>query len=79
MLVAQSCPILCEPVDCSLPGSSVHGISQTGILEWVATFFSRGSSRPKRLGLNTVGAHVAEGCVQCSDSGGQRLTLEGGH
>ena len=33
---AQSCPTLCDPVDCSLPGSSVHGILQAGILEWVA-------------------------------------------
>ena len=36
MLVAQSCPTLCEPTDCSLPGSSVHGILQARILEWVA-------------------------------------------
>ena len=34
--VVQSCPTLCNPVDCSLPGSSVHGILQTRILEWVA-------------------------------------------
>ena len=32
----QSCPTLCDPMDCSLPGSSVHGISQARILEWVA-------------------------------------------
>ena len=43
-LVAQSCPTLCDPVDCSLPGSSVHGISQVRMLEWVAICFSRGSS-----------------------------------
>ena len=36
---------LCDPRDCSLPGSSVHGISQARILEWVAISFSRGSSR----------------------------------
>ena len=36
MLVAQSCPTLCHLMDCSLPGSSVHGISQAKILEWVA-------------------------------------------
>ena len=35
-LVAQSCPTLCDPVDCSPPGSSVHLILQAGILEWVA-------------------------------------------
>ena len=45
--VAQSCPTLCYPMDCSLPGSSVHGIFQARILEWVATSFSRGSSRPR--------------------------------
>ena len=44
---AQSCPTLCDPVDCSLPGSSVHGISQARILEWVAIFFPRRSSWPK--------------------------------
>ena len=42
--VAQSCPTLCNPVDCSLPGSPVHGILQVRILEWVAISFSRGSS-----------------------------------
>ena len=46
-LVAQSCLTLCNPVDCSLPGSSVHGISQARILEWGAISFSRGSSRPR--------------------------------
>ena len=40
--VAQSCPTLCDPVDCSPPGSSVHGILQARILEWVAISFSRG-------------------------------------
>ena len=38
--VAQSCPILSDPMDCSLPGSSVHGIFQAGVLEWVAIAFS---------------------------------------
>ena len=42
-LVAQSCPTLCDPMDCKLPGSSVHGILQARILEWVAIPFSRGS------------------------------------
>ena len=37
---------LCKPMDCSLTGSSVHGIFQARILEWVAISFSRGSSRP---------------------------------
>ena len=43
----QSCPILCNPMDCSPPGSSVHGMLQVRILEWVATSSSRGSSPPR--------------------------------
>ena len=39
--VAQSCPTLCDPIDCSLPGSSVHGIFQTRVLEWVGISFSK--------------------------------------
>ena len=42
--VAQSCPTLRDPMDCSLPGSSLHGILQAGVLEWVAISFSRGYS-----------------------------------
>ena len=38
--VAQSCPTLCDPMDCNLPGSSVHGIFQARVLEWVAVAFS---------------------------------------
>ena len=45
--VAQSCPTLCNPVDCSLPGFSVHGILQTRKLEWVTISFFRGSSQPR--------------------------------
>ena len=44
---AQSCPTACDPVDCSPPGSSVHGTSQARILEWVAISFSEGSSWPR--------------------------------
>ena len=44
---AQSCLTLCDPMDCSLPGSSVHGILQARILEWVAGSFSGGSSRSR--------------------------------
>ena len=43
----QSCPILCDTMDGSLPGSSVHGIPQVRLLEWVAMPFSRGSSQPR--------------------------------
>ena len=38
--VAQSCSTVCDPIDCSLPGSSVHGILQARILEWLANSFS---------------------------------------
>ena len=42
-LVTQSCPTLCDPMDCSPPGSSVHGIFEAGILEWIAIFFLQGN------------------------------------
>ena len=45
--VTQSCPTLCDPADCSLPGSSAHGILQARTLEWVAISFSKGSSQPR--------------------------------
>ena len=44
--VAQSCPTLSSPMDCSLPGSSIHGIFQARVMEWGAIAFSRGSSQP---------------------------------
>ena len=47
VLVAQSCPTLCDPMDCSPPGSSVHGILQARILEWITMPSSRGSSWPR--------------------------------
>ena len=46
-LVTQSCPALCDPMDCSPPGSSVHGILQARILKWVAFLFLRGSSQSR--------------------------------
>ena len=45
--IAKSCMTLCNPMDCGLPGSSVHGVDLAGILEWVAISFSRGSSRTR--------------------------------
>ena len=47
VLAAQPCPTLCDPIDCSPPGSSIHGILQARILEWVVVTFSRGSSQPR--------------------------------
>ena len=46
----------CDPMDCSLPGSSIHGIFQARVLKWVATSFSRGSSRPRH---RTQVSHIA--------------------
>ena len=45
--VTQSCPTLCDPMDCSLPGSSIRGIFQARVLEWVAVSFPRRSSQPR--------------------------------
>ena len=50
--VSQSCLTLSDPMDCSLPGSSVHGICQARVLEWVAIAFSRIFSLPIQIGLN---------------------------
>ena len=55
--VSQSCLTLCDPMNCSLPGSSVHGILQARILEWVAISFSGGSSRS--------GDRTCMSCVSC--------------
>ena len=49
--VALSCLTLCDPMDCSLPGSSIHGILQARIPEWVAIPFSSGSSQPRGQSL----------------------------
>ncbi|WP_284801374.1 hypothetical protein, partial [Aerococcus urinae] len=45
--VSQSCPTLSDPMDCSLLGSSIHGIFQAIVLEWTAISFSSGSSQPR--------------------------------
>ena len=58
LLVAQLCPTLCDPMDCSLPGSSVHGILQAKILECVVISYSRGSPQPRDLTHNS--------CVSCT-------------
>ena len=60
VLVAQSCPTLCDLVDYSLPGSSVLGLLQAKILEWVAISFSGASSRPRNW---TQVFHSV--CLQC--------------
>ena len=52
--VTQLYPTLCHPMDCRLPGSSVHGISQARILEWVTIPFSRGTPRPRDWTLGSM-------------------------
>ena len=59
---AQSCLTLCDPMDCSLPGSSLHGILQARILEWVAISFSKGSSHTRD-----------RTCVSCIPCIGRRI------
>ena len=61
--VARLCPTLCDPMDCSLPGFSIHGILQARILEWVTISFSRGSSQPRDQ-------------TRVSSIGGRHLTSE---
>ena len=61
-LVAQSCLTLCDPMDGSPPGSSVHGILQARILKWVASPSSRGSSQPR-----------GQSCVSCISWIGRRV------
>ena len=60
--VARSCPTFCNSMECGLPRSSVHGIFQARILEWVAISFSRGSSQPRDR-------------TQVSHIGGRRFTV----
>ena len=69
-LVAQSCLTLCEPMDCSLPGSSLHGILQARTLEWVAMPFS-GSLESKHicrdlLSLFSMMEEAEVGCSCCT-------------
>ena len=69
--VTQSCPTLCDPMDCSLPGLSVHGIFQGRVLEWVVISFSRGSSSPRDW------TQVSNYSVKCWSSG-QNENMPGG-
>ena len=55
VLVAQSCPTVCNPMDCSTPSFSAHGLLRARILEWVAIPFSRGSSLPRdRIWVSSI-------------------------
>ena len=72
--VTQSCPTLCDAMDCSLPGSSVHGISQARVLEWVAIAFS---PRVARVLQNHLSSRV---CISSlpPPGGHQPLLPDGG-
>ena len=61
LLVTQLCPTLCNPIDCSPPGSSVHMIFLGRILEWVAISFSRGSSQSRN--------QTRASCISCIADG----------
>ena len=71
MSVAQSCLTLCDLMDCSPPGSSVHGILQARILEWLASPFSRGSSWPK----DQTQSPVLQADSLPSETSGKEITM----
>ena len=76
--VAQSCLTLCNPMDCSLPDSSVHGIFQAKILEWVALPFSRGFSQPRDwTHIFCIGRQILYHCATW-EKRRQRFKLQGG-
>ena len=69
--VVQSCPTLCDPMDCGLPGSSVHGIFLARILEQVAVSVSRRSSQPRD---GTLVSHIVGSCFYCLSHQGSRVS-----
>ena len=71
--ITQSCLTLCDPVDCSPPGSSAHGILQARILEWVAISFSKGSSQPRD---RTQVSRIAGRCFNLCYGGHQKREEE---
>ena len=70
--VAQSCPTLCDPMNGSLSGSSIHGIFQGGVLEWIATSFSRGIFPTQELNLGLP--HCRQMLYRLSRQGSPDLT-----
>ena len=66
MLVAQSCLMLCNPMDYNLTGFSVHGIFQARILEWVANSFHKGSSQPRdRTHVSHIAGRLSKTGAAC--------------
>ena len=72
---AQSCPTLCNPMDCSLPGSSVQGIYQAKTLKWVAISYSRRSSKPRNPSISPAFPALADGFFTTAPSGKSKLML----
>ena len=76
----QSCLTLCSPMDCSLPGSSVHGILQAWILEWVAMSSFRGSSQPRIEPASILSPALSDGFLTtsatCPDGSYQLMALQ---
>ena len=75
VLVTQSCLTLWDPMDCSLPGSSVHGISQTRMLECIAVSFSRGSFLPRVGIFKPRSSALQADSLPFEPSGKQKTTL----
>ena len=71
-VLTQSCTTLCDPLDCSPPGSSVHGILQARILEWVAMPFSRGSSQSRHQTCVSYLLHWQADSLPLAPSGSPR-------
>ena len=68
--VAQSCLTFCAPVDCSPPGSSIRGIAQERILEWIAISSSRRSSQSRdRTHVSCIGRQILYHCATLEDCG----------
>ena len=62
--VAQSCPTLCDPMDCSLPGSSVHGIFQAIVLEWIAiSYIEKWNAKAIVKGCRETGKELLSNCM----------------
>ena len=79
--VAQSCPTLSDPMDCSLPSSSVHGIFQARVLEWGAIAFSEGSPYflPKLVPAGLLNTAVFPGCCWHSENAGTLCAVKTEH
>ena len=65
--VAQSCLTLCDPMDCSLPGSSFHGIFQARVLEWVAISFSKMGTIKDRNYMDLTEAEDIKRWQECTE------------